>query len=531
MIVFYLFPDIPVLSPRSVDHFENYFSLLLYSLLIFFIIQAFLSYQRLRILYQNITDFKEVVEPQGHKAQVVTCDKEACVLYYNELLKYFDRSEISIIFSTGNYDDAEKYELFKDHYKEDKERRRLISQFKRRITEEEQRNGNNLKVFIVCNMLLTGFDAPIEQTMYLDSPIRDHNLLQAVARTNRPYDDKISGLSKEFGRIVDYVGVFENYKEALNYDPEDIGEFEDVDSLVEQFPKILNEAFTPFESIELNDTYECAMAIVRKLAELDQGKFEQSYREVVQLWEAIAPHPKLREQKEKYQWLNEIYEIYLEEFKRLDFDAEIYAAKTRKLIQESSKLINFKGYLPEIKIDSDYLDKLKETKLSPSDKAEKIIRDIETVIRKNEVNSPVYVEFQNRLDDLIKKKQEESKAIEGILLKLGELYTELDEVATLPQKMGFEDKGTFEIFTNIKNAQSSAFNEELTREFATEVCDSVIKKKIYIGWQDISKEVKRLRVNIEIFAASDEFQQLGIDEDEELMDNIMKSVIHNYGLK
>lgn len=59
--------------------------------------------------------------------------------------------------------------------------------------------------------------------MYLDSPLRDHNLLQAVAHTNRPYDDKTCGLSKEFGRIVDYVGVFQNYNEALNYDPADSG--------------------------------------------------------------------------------------------------------------------------------------------------------------------------------------------------------------------------------------------------------------------------------------------------------------------
>ena len=81
---------------------------------------------------------------------------------------------------------------------------------------KEQRLGNNLKILIVCNMLLTGFDVPIEQTMYLDSPIRDHNLLQAVARTNRPYDDKISKLSKDFGRIVDYIGIFQNYKDALN---------------------------------------------------------------------------------------------------------------------------------------------------------------------------------------------------------------------------------------------------------------------------------------------------------------------------
>lgn len=232
--------------------------------------KVFLKHKdRIRVLAKDIaTDFREVIEPQGYKAQVVTCDKEACVLYYNELLNYFDRSELTIIFSNSAYEEGEKYELYKDHYKEDKERRNLINQFKRRITDEELRRGNN-KIIIVCNMLLTGFDAPVEQTMYLDSPIRDHNLLQAVARTNRPYDDELSKLSKEFGRIVDYVGVFENYKEALNYDPEDIGEFEDVDSLVAQFPQVLDKAFNPFQSIQLEDSYDCAMKIVRKLSELD----------------------------------------------------------------------------------------------------------------------------------------------------------------------------------------------------------------------------------------------------------------------
>lgn len=487
--------------------------------------------ERIETLAKDIAeDFRNVVEPQGYKAQVVACDKEACVLYYNELLKYFDRSEISIIFSTGAYDEGEKYELYKDHYKEDAERKKLIKQFKRRITEEEQKLGNNLKIFIVCNMLLTGFDAPIEQTMYLDSPIRDHNLLQAVARTNRPYDDKVSKLSKEFGRIVDYVGVFQNYKEALNYDPEDIGEFEDVESLVATFPKVLEEAFEPFEDIQLEDSYECAMNIVRKLTELDHGKFENSFREVVQLWESISPHPKLREHREKYLWLNEIYEIYLEEFKRVDFDAEIYAAKTRKLIQETSRLINFKGHLPEIKIDSDYLNKLKETKLNPSDKAEKIIRDIETVIRQNEVNSAIYVEFQNRLDELIKQKQEQSLAIEEILNQLGGLYAELDEVASLPQRMGFPDKGTFEIFTLIKNVSPDSFNEELSRDFSMSAFDTVIKKKIYVGWQDVPREYERLQTDIELLAANPKYEELRLDEKEELMDRIMKAILVNYSL-
>lgn len=493
--------------------------------------KAFLKHpERVETLAKDIAiDFREMVEPQGYKAQVVACDKEACVLYYNELLNYFDRSEIAIVFSTGAYDEGERYELFKDHYKEDAERKRVIKQFKRRLTEEELSLGNNLKVLIVCNMLLTGFDAPIEQTMYLDSPLRDHNLLQAVSRTNRPYDDKITKLSKEFGRIVDYVGVFQNYKEALNYEPEDIVEFEDVESLVATFPKVLNHAFKPFAEIKLEDSYECSMAIVRRLSEIDHGKFENDFREVVQLWESISPNPALREHKLKYLWLNEIYEIYLEEFKRISFDAEIYAAKTRKLIHESAKLINFKGHLPEIIIDSDYLNKLKDTKLDPSDKAEKIIRDIETVIRQNEVNSAIYVEFQNRLDQLIKQKQEQSMAIEEILLQLSSLYTELDDVASLPHRMGFEDKGGFEIYTIIKNSIIENFNEALAREFSDEVV-AKIKSKIYIGWQDVPREYERIKADIQLLSAADKNEELNIFGNDELIDQIMRAVLQNYKL-
>lgn len=272
------------------------------------------------------------------------------------------------------------------------------------------------------------------------------------------------------------------------------------------------------------------MQIVRKLSEIDHGKFENDYREVVQLWEAISPNPKLRESKTKYLGLNEIYEIYLEEFKRLDFDAEIYAAKTRKLIQPSSRLLNFKGHLPEIAIDSDYLNKLKETKLDPSDKAEKIIRDIETVIRQNEVNSAIYVEFQERLDELIKHKQEESLEIEEILNKLSELYTELDEVATLPARMGFPDKGSFEFFTLIKNVSDENFNEELVIEFSFEAAEKV-KNKIYPGWQDVPREYDRIRYEILLLSVNPKFEELNIDENEELIEQIMNAVLKNYIVK
>lgn len=489
--------------------------------------------ERISILAKDIvTDFREVLEPQGYKAQIVACDKEACVLYYNELVNkdYFDSSEIAIIFSTGNYDDEERYNLYKDHYISDVERKKLIEKFKRRITEKEQNSGNNLKIFIVCNMLLTGFDAPIEQTMYLDSPIKDHNLLQAIARTNRPYDDPETKMSKQFGRVVDYIGIFKNYNEALNYDHEDIGEVEDVDSLVLEFPKFLDNAMQPFDDIELKDSYECSMKILRILSTLDQGSFENDYKEVIQLFEAVSPHPKLRDHIGKYLWLNEIYEIYLEEFKRVDFDAEIFASKTRKLIEENSSLIGFKGHLPEIIIDDKYIDNLNLTDLNPSDKAEKIIRDIETIIRLNESENPIYVEFQERLDELIKQKEEASKEIEEILNDLEGMYSDMDDIASLPHRMGFDDRGSFDVFTEIKISDVVNFEEEIAKSFSKTLINDVIKKRIYAGWQDNDMEIKRIRNAINIHSATDEYLSLKIYKNDELLDQVLNRIIQHYCL-
>ena len=322
--------------------------------------------------------------------------------------------------------------------------------------------------------------------------------------------------------------MFQNYKEALNYDPQDIGEFEDVDSLLKEFPKVLDTAFKHFDEIKLEDTYECQIAIIRKLSEIDHGQFENEFHRVVQLWEAISPNPGLRPYRTKYQWLVTIYELYMEEFRRIDFDAEFYAVQTRKLLEESTMLLDFRGHMPEIAIDADYLTKLQETKLSPSDKAEKIIRDIETMIRTNQNSSAIYIEFQERLDALIRQKNANATEIEGILKQLSELYTEVDEAIEMPKKMGFDNKGTFEIYQTIKNHIEN-FSEELVRDFAEKLTER-IRAKIYIGWQEVTPEYNRMKFEVELLAANDKYESLNLDVDGELGEKLMNSIIDNFSL-
>jgi len=473
-------------------------------------------------------DFRGKVDPNGFKAQVVAIDKEACVFYYNELISNgFDPSEIQIVFSKTAKESEERYNLFKDHYLNDGELKKIIKRFKKRITPEEQRNGNNLRILIVCNMLLTGFDAPIEQTMYLDSPLKEHTLLQAIARTNRPYDDKVSGVSKNNGRIVDYIGI--DLNKALSYDPTDIGSFKDEDALFNDFPIALNKALNHFDGIILEDTYESSIQVVRRLSEIDHTEFEKEFRVVYQLYEAISPSALLVPYRNQYRWLLSIYQVYLSEFKRLDFDAEFYAAKTRQLISESTQILGFRGHLPEITINSNYLDVLNGSKLNPDDKAEKIIRDIETVIRQNEIHNPIYVDFMKRLEEIIKQKRNKSKKIEEILFELEKLFSEVEELDSLPERMGFNDMGEFIFFQELKNKFGECLEEETAKALAFEL-GREIKEKRYVGWADSEREKKNMLSRIDYWLCDEKFESLNLSDDDEIAEKLLELMVSQYKL-
>ena len=191
-------------------------------------------------------------------------------------------------------------------------------------------------------------------------------------------------------------------------------------------------------------------------------------------------------------------------------------------------MLDFRGHMPEIAIDADYLTKLQETKLSPSDKAEKIIRDIETLIRTNQNSSAIYIEFQERLDALIRQKNANATEIEGILKQLSELYTEVDEAFEMPRKMGFDNKGAFEIYQTIKNNIEN-FSEELVREFAEELTRR-IRAKIYIGWQEVTPEYNRMKFEVELLAANEKYESLNLEVEGELGVKLMNSILDNFSL-
>jgi type I restriction enzyme, R subunit len=148
------------------------------------------------------------------------------------------------------------------------------------------------KILIVTEKLLTGFDAPNLYAMYLDKPMRDHTLLQAIARVNRPYYDEVLELEKQYGLVIDFIGIFDKLEKALAFDSDEINAIvQDIAVLKELFEKMMNtegEIYLSLIDGPFNDK------MVTKLIQefKDKGKRQELYKfykQIEMLYEIISP--------------------------------------------------------------------------------------------------------------------------------------------------------------------------------------------------------------------------------------------------
>ena len=173
--------------------------------------------------------FRENVEPMGFKAFLVAVDREACASYKTALDRHLPSAYSEVVYSPHHQDP----EAMKVHHRTDDEEKEIRKKFSDK--------NEQPKILIVTQKLLTGFDAPILYCIYLDKPMRDHVLLQAIARVNRPYEDN-DGLIKPYGFVLDFVGIFGDLEKALAFDSEDMGSvIQNLDVLKKLFAKLIQE--------------------------------------------------------------------------------------------------------------------------------------------------------------------------------------------------------------------------------------------------------------------------------------------------
>lgn len=225
---------------------------------------------------------------------IVTPDRYACVLYKEELDKHFPTEASRVVISTTANDDYE----FKQKWAMDKSAQE-------KTVDEFNDAQSELKFIIVTAKLLTGFDAPILQTLYLDKSIKDHTLLQAICRTNRLYPQK------SFGRIVDYFGVFDDAAKALEFDEESVKQvITNLSALKEKLPEAMRDALAHFPNVDRTlEGFEGLEAAQNAINNNDKkDAFARDFKYLAKLWESLSPDNILDLYNQDYKWLAQVYE-------------------------------------------------------------------------------------------------------------------------------------------------------------------------------------------------------------------------------
>jgi type I restriction enzyme R subunit len=382
---------------------------------------------RIRLIAEDVAkDFQERVRPNGFKAMLVCYDKETCALYKTALDKLLDPKASLCVFSEDP--DKDKREV-KGRYLGDATRKKAIEEFKKEKPQdpvEQAKPDNrwrNVEILIVCDMLLTGFDAPIVKTMYLDKGLRDHLLLQAIARVNRPYRDL-----KKFGVVLDYFGVFEKLQDALNFDRNELGEVAfPLTRLREQFRLEMQGQLELFAEFPKTGDRDNLMAILAHLNsnEPKLEKFEQGFRNLSLLWETLHPDPFLVDHEATYLWLSRLWMYYVKAFypagQKFETDPAD-GAKTRELIRQHVDVEELKRNLPTYVLDADYLTHLKDH--PPDAKALSIEAMLAAELQLRVGEDEEFQPLSERLKRIVQQKRSGTLAGLALLKELEELTKE-----------------------------------------------------------------------------------------------------------
>ena len=251
--------------------------------------------ERIRAVVQHmVTHYQTKVEPNGFKAQVVVFDRECCVLYKQVMDGLIGPEASAVVMHTNSGDPP----AWKQHALDKDAEEKLLDRFRD--------PADPLKFVIVTSKLLTGFDAPILQVMYLDKPMKDHNLLQAICRTNRT-----CGQEKTHGLIVDYIGIFDDVAQALNFDEKAVQQVvSNIDELRQALPLQVQKCLAFFAGVDRTvGGYEGLSAAQQCLPDNDtRDKFAAEYCVLGTIWEALSPDPCLSPYQTDYKWLTQVYE-------------------------------------------------------------------------------------------------------------------------------------------------------------------------------------------------------------------------------
>ncbi|MDR0604106.1 MAG: HsdR family type I site-specific deoxyribonuclease [Bacteroidales bacterium] len=421
--------------------------------------------------------YRENVEPLGYKAFLVGVDRPACAMYKKALDKFLP-SEYSEVVYTGTNNDTEDLKAYHHDTKTEKE-------IRKRFTKIDELP----KILIVTEKLLTGYDAPLLYAMYLDKPMRDHTLLQAIARVNRPYENEEKEMVKPHGFVLDFVGIFENLEKALAFDSDEINAIvKDIQLLkylfqskmekeIPAYIALIQHGFNDKDTDNLIDYFRDPSK---------RKEFFKLYKEVEMLYEIISPDKFLRPYIDTYATLSSIYQVVRNAYaKRVQVDRE-FQRKTNELIQSkiSGKMPDFCNDFFEI--NEQTIQKIKETQGNDNTKIINLIKSIEKIADENS-DDPFLVGIRERAEAVEENYESRQISTQEALDEIRRLY-ENDITRRKEQAQKGFDGLAFFIFKMLSDKEINK-SEETTQQIKIEFAN-------YPNWKTSEKELRGLKRQI-----------------------------------
>lgn len=339
-----------------------------------------------------VQHFRDYVEPAGMKAQVVVYNRECCVKYKKAIDALLETEDATtIVMHTA----GDKADLYKPYKRSRDEEKRLLDKFRDPLSP--------LKIVIVTSKLLTGFDAPILQCMYLDKPMKDHTLLQAICRTNRKYT-----VDKKCGLVVDFVGVFDNVARALAFDEESIKTIiSNIEEIKQRIPEFINECIAFFPGVDRTvGGWEGLLAAQQCLKEdTVKTNYAHHFARLAKAWEMVSPDPELFKYQTDYIWLAQVYQSVRPVGNDGALIWTLLGAKTIEIIHNNIDTIDIGTPLEDLVVDADVIDSV----INDAKKAKKKAVEIEKMLRLRlgeHKGDPRYKHFAEKLNELRQRMEE-----------------------------------------------------------------------------------------------------------------------------
>ncbi|MEA3413798.1 MAG: HsdR family type I site-specific deoxyribonuclease [Pseudomonadota bacterium] len=330
--------------------------------------------------------YRENVEPLGYKAFLVGVDREACARYKHALDEFLPPEYSEVVYTGSNNDSA----LLKEFHLDPKRER----QIRKRFGKLDQAP----KILIVTEKLLTGFDAPVLYAMYLDKPMRDHTLLQAIARVNRPYENEAAEMVKPHGFVLDFVGIFDKLEKALAFDSEEVNAIvKDLkllkvlfrDKMAQETPKYLGLIERNFDDRDVDTLIEHFRDPERRKA------FFKEYKEIEMLYEIISPDAFLRPYIEDYGTLSAIYAVVRKAYaKRVQVD-RAFQKKTGELVRQNVGTDYIQPVSEVVEINEETVKYIVAKEGGDGNKVINLVRSIEK-IAEDESDDPCLIAMAER---------------------------------------------------------------------------------------------------------------------------------------